>query len=373
MKNSLTPFYLFVFTCLFLVLGCEDDDMIVPIVEEEEPVLAELSGLSDFDRRAFGIQLYGGNMLIQTENTDLRFLEDGSMESRFSLGSRRLADATSSTLHAKVTDDVVRIEFVGVSPFSNGPRFQYAVAQLGEDARLYPEQVSTPNRMASLSEDDYLLLPFRREGDNRLWLNIMEITYTGAPSSINVPELASVQTIVLPTSDSAPNNQIIHQDMLPVPGGFLVTLSTVNDGSPTYRINYDGSFERVFDSGLAQMFHYGEELFAVRHNTPDLDIMTADTDGRNWERAYVIPNPANQFFRFFPVEDDLFVRNRNSGILFVVTELTPDNIRMEAIDTPILDSRTITDMANYLGDTYITTLSGTFIGETERLRSSRRE
>jgi hypothetical protein len=57
----------------------------------------------------------------------------------------------------------------------------------------------------------------------------------------------------------------------------------------------------------------------------------------------------------------------------LVTELTEGSIRLETLDTPVLDSRTVTDMANFLGDTYVTTLSGIFRQEALSLRSSRRE
>lgn len=371
MKNYTATFYLFLFVSLFLALGCEDDDMATPIVEGEMPTLDELPGLSDFDRRAFGIQLYSDNMLIQTENTDLRFLPTGLRSNHSTNRLRTVADATSVNLHAKITDETVSVEFVGISPFSNGPRFRFPIAELGDDAKLYPERISLPNRMATISDDDYLLLPFHREGDSRLWLSILEITYEGVPSMINAPDLASVQTIVLPTSDI--NNQIIHQDMLPVPGGFLVTLSTVNGGSPTYRINYDGTFEQVFDGNLEQMFHYNDELLAIRKNLSHLEILTANADGRNWAVKYKVPNEFNVTYRFFPTAEDLFVQARSGGQLFITTLFTTSRFEIEALDAPDLNSRYVTGLNNYNGDTYITTLSGTFSGESERFRSSRRE
>jgi hypothetical protein len=371
MRNLSIPFYLFLFTCLFLTFGCEDDDMPTPIVEEEEPVLTELPGLIDFNRRAFGIQLYEGNMLVQTENTDIRLLPDGSRSNHLEIAPRTVADATSPTLHAKIINEAVHLEFTGISPFSNGPRFRFPVTELGDDARLYPERVRPPNRIAALSDDNYLLLPFRREGDSRLWLSILEITYEDEPSMINVPELASVKTVVLPTTDFT--NQITHGDMLPVPGGFLVTLFTVNIGFPTYRINYDGTFEQVLNGNLVQMFRYNDELLGIRRSRPNLDIMTADENGRNWAVKYQLPNELNITYRFFPTAEDLFVQARSGGQLFVTTQFTADSLRIEALDTPEIDSRTVTDLENYNGNTYITTLSGTFIGEAERLRSSRRE
>lgn len=371
MRNLSAPFCLFLFACLFLALGCEDDDMLAPVIEEASPTLTELPGLSDFDRRAFGLQLYSDRMLIQTENTDIRLLPDGSRSNHLVIRPRTVVDATSPTLHAKIINEAVLLEFVGISPFSNGPRFRFPVTELGDDARLYPERVRPPNRMVALSDDDYLLLPFRREGDSRLWLSILEITYEGEPSMINAPELTSVKTVVLPTTDFT--NQIIHGDMLPVPGGFLVTLFTVNNGFPTYRINYDGTFEQVLNGNLVQMFHYNNELFGIRRNRPNLDIMTADENGRNWAVKYQLSNPLNITYRFFPTAEDLYVQARSGGQLFVTTQFTADSFRIEAVDAPDLNSRSVTDLENYNGDTYITTLSGTFIGDAERLRSSRRE
>jgi len=371
MKNSLAPFSLFLFACLFLAFACEDDDIPAPVIEEDPSVLSELPGLSDFDRRAFDLQLYGGNMLVQTENTDLRFLEDGSMSNGLARGGRMMADATSTTLHARIINDAVRVEFIGMPPLDNGPRFQFPISELGEDARLYPEWVSPPYRMAALSDDDYLLLPFRREGDNRLWISILEITYEGAPSLFTVPELASVQTIVLPTLD--PNNQVIHREILPVPGGFLLTVRNVNQSDPMFRINYDGTVEQMFNGDFQQLFYYNEELMGTRRNPPNLDIMTADENGRNWAVKYQLPNELNVTYRFFPTAEDLFAQARSGGLLFVTTRFTADSFRIEALDTPDLDSRYVNDLENYNGDTYITTLSGTFIGEMEQVRSSRRE
>ena len=355
---------------LFLASGCDDDDITAPIAEET-PVLIELPGLSDFNRRAFDLQLYDGNLLVQTENTDRQILADGTTISRLRTGSRTAADAVSPALHAKVEDDAVRLEFTGIAPFSNGPRFRFPVSELGEDARLYPERIVSPIRTAALSDDNRLLLPFRREGDNRLWVAILEITYEGAPSVINVPELASLRTVAIPSSD--PANQVIHQEIIPVSGGFLLTDAGVNGGGSLFRIDYDGTIEQLFVGRFLQLLKYDGQLIGIRRDRPNLIIMTADADGRNWSVRYQLSNDLNLNYRFFPTAEDLFVQTRPGGQLFVATQFTADSLRIEALDAPDLNSRTVTDLENYSGDTYVTTLSGTFIGEAERLRSSRRE
>lgn len=140
-----------------------------------------------------------------------------------------------------------------------------------------------------------------------------------------------------------------------------------------YRIDYDGTYERVFDNNLEQTFYHQGELYGTLDGSSNMELHRADADGRNWRKAYDLPDDIRFFSRFFPVEDDLFLQSSSDRSLLLVTELTEGSIRLETLDTPVLDSRTVTDMANFLGDTYVTTLSGIFRQEALSLRSSRRE
>lgn len=132
-------------------------------------------------------------------------------------------------------------------------------------------------------------------------------------------------------------------------------------------------FAALKKDGLQQLFRYDGELLATRRSAGDLEILTADADGRNWATKYRVPNTLNITYRFFPTSENLYVQARQGGQLFVTTQFDAERFRFVALDTPKLNSRRVTDLNTYNGDTYVTTLSGTFIGETERFRASRRE
>lgn len=363
-------FYLLI-TGIILITACDDDDGIaVPVPEPEPPRLTELPGLDDFNRRAYDIQLYEDRMLIQGEFRDFHYRADTSRQQFVGRGITLRADGVSSSFRAFTYATGVDIRYISPERSSRAFDSFIALDSLGSDSSIPVFSAGFRKQMTCISEDGHLLLPYYNDTERQMYFATAKIEFPDPAQLFYPPQITNLRTFRL----DVPDWQIYTRgvEMLPVEDGFLL-LHNESSLQAVYRIDYDGTYEQVFDENLEQTFYFQDELYGIRTLFPNFEIYRADADGRNWRQAYTILNEPNNFFRFFPVGDDLFVQNLSSGVLLIVTELTEDDIRLQAVDTPQLDSRTITDMANFLGNTYISTLSGTFRQEAISLRDSRRE
>lgn len=371
MKHTVTYSLALLGLLLITLAGCKKEVIEGPAEPTEPgPALTELPGTIDFNRRSFDAHTFGDQFLIQTENTSMRFDGSGAFVHAFDHFDRRAADAVSSQLRARVHPFSLAISPIRGPFFSNFPGFVLGFDTLGTDIDIPFSSIEYPNRSSCLSDDNHFLLPFLKTGDERLWFAVAELFYPAEPEVLFAPELRTLHTFPLDVTGSGYARRGI--TMYPVNEGFLITLGT-QENRNTYLIGYDGNYESVLGLSPNHFFHFRGELYGARNNAGNLELMTADADGRNWRTAYYIPNAFAESIRFFPAGNDLYANARSSGQLSILTDLNDDTITFAALDAHVVMNRTITDIAYYQGNTYVTTLSGTFLQETVSLRESRAE
>jgi|AntRauTorckE5430_2_1112549.scaffolds.fasta_scaffold01369_3 hypothetical protein len=360
-------YYLLIF-CFLLVAGCDDDDG-VAVPTPEPPQLTEIPDSNDFNRRAFDILLYEDKMLIQAENANFHYRADSTRQGRSARPTRRCVDGVSTSFLAAVGSNFIDVFNTSIDRPSNGTLLRFDSISTGMSVPDFNTDFRTS--LSSISEDGDLLLPYWNTIEEKMFFAIAKVDFSPAiPLFFGPPIISDIRTFLFDVPEW--RNYARGVELQTVSGGFLLTLNEPLVRA-VYRIDYDGTYERVFDNNLEQTFYHQGELYGTLDGSSNMELHRADADGRNWRKAYDLPDDIRFFSRFFPVEDDLFLQSSSDRSLLLVTELTEGSIRLETLDTPVLDSRTVTDMANFLGDTYVTTLSGIFRQEALSLRSSRRE
>lgn len=367
-KKHLLPLLLLV--CLLLTVSTCTKDVFVP-VEIPTPVVPDFEELprsQDPYRRIYNIYKFDDNMVLKGEGIDFLHAPDSTVTGYISRTFSGFRETTSQTLRLRIYGnrfDVVPIGF---------ELFQFSSLNIRlED--IYPDYelpfsfANYRSSLGSLSENNYLLLPFDRASDRRLHFAMAQIT---PPESIIFPPvLDTLQTFIFDIEGSEYSSRGI--EMLPVEGGFLFENNSFATGSTLHRIDYNGNFEEVVPTSVSQLFYFRGIPYAHRYRDGQSQILTADPEGRNWQISWTFPNPLFERVYFYPVGEDLFMYNATGDRMSLATQLDVDGIRLEAVEFSQLESYTVTDIAEYQGDIYIGTLSGFFRRNYEDFKNSREE
>lgn len=378
MANKYTVFLLFLLG--LFISSCEEEvirTVEVPVEVEAVPDFEELPQSRDPYRRIFQMHRFEDQLLLQGEDVHFFFGgeygDDGSGGTTIPSTTRSL-QAFNDQLYVHTGADLLYAQPVDRRfRFDNGPGIRMQFRDYLPEGYQLPSSINSQLGLAVLSQDNYIFLPYTTEDDRRLNFGIGQFQLPEFWLSADI-ELLSWENNVI-DDDPATGYYYYGLPMTAVEGGFLIHIKEARNVK-TYRVDYDGSYEAVFEFRVFDFFRYQGELYAYGRTpfTPfDYSIYRISPDGRNWTGVYQISNPANQFYQFHSTEDALFMVNSISDQIFLTTEMSEEGISFEALDAEELETYDITDIEHFGDFVYITTLSGFFRRPWQEFIDSRQE
>ncbi|MEM7575757.1 MAG: hypothetical protein AAF433_22830 [Bacteroidota bacterium] len=360
------------FFAAFLILGffftsCVREE----IIEVEVPVATikpdykELYRSSDPNRRIYQMFRFGDELLLQGENVHFYYTLEGTGRGQITRNRSQSVEAFTEVICADINPVYQRMKIVATRDGARlaNTQFSLSLTSVLPEGFQLPRSIDFRKSFLSLSEDDYVMVPFKLENDPRLRVGIGKLAVQEDYLWAGGIELLSWENYLI---DSVADLSLTSsgQTMTAVEGGFLVNAITGFEGPRTYRVDFEGSFEPVYDGIVNYFFEYKGERYAFgyRSNSLDFSIHRLSSDGRIWTEVYQIYNSVstNTFYRCFPTEDHLLILQTTTSRVFTLTDLDENATISAALDTEELEDYVITDIER-LGDfAYISTLSGFF-------------
>ena len=360
--------------CLFLITGCDDEELLVATEVDETSSFTEHPSSVDPYRRVFNMHRVDDRLVVQGEGEHLLIEADGQTIRRVSRTEETFVEAISDNYRLRRLGNRIELLGSGFDEFSNMEQTYLSLWSDESEVIIPADRTYYWSSVACIGNGGKYLVPFILASDPHLKFAVGQATFNGQLPAFGVlTPTVDTQTVVCHPEEEAfyPFNGI---NMIPVESGFLFSRQSASSGFIVERISNEGEISEVLSTWTDQVFNFDSNLYATHYQDFGiLTILRGDARGENWTQAYSIPNPNNQSFKFFPVGSDLFISSANNGLMYHVTEMSADRISFEALDLANLSTYTVTDVKEHNGTIYIGTLSGLFTRDYNEFRGSRAE
>lgn len=368
-------YLLLILSLSLLLTACQETEIVeveIPVVIE--PDFAEMDRSRDPYRRNFNMRVFADRLGIYGEHLDVSVDTAGASRGFLSNFTNSGQQAVNNDL--RIFGNGLGITVRAADPDLNfsGTGFSYWLPDTIPDIRV-PSEPWDRWGSVYLSPDNYFLLPYGRGNRAQQYfaLGRIEANFPLLAAGGGI-ELADIKFITYDTANTF-DLGVNGVEILPVADGFLYVRRPSASRSTIERINYAGDFETVLEFPLDQLFAYQGTVYGQRYNyaSGQVEVYSADPDGRNWRLRYTFDQGIDQRWRMHPTGNDLFVNARISGQIFHVTEMDAERISLVALDSEQLHDYRITDMEVWQDEVYLTTLSGTFKRDYSEFLASRFE
>ncbi|MEM6801768.1 MAG: hypothetical protein AAF696_10230 [Bacteroidota bacterium] len=357
MKKSLLFFLL-----LSFLFSCQEAETIIQEVEVPREVdFEELAFSRGVFQRYFNMHKAGESLLVLGENRIARIKLNEEDENCVYPWKDSHKEAISDDFYLNTTQNSLEF-WSSISGSLCSSQLRTSLQNDSIDENINPSNTSQLNflNFYSLISESHVLFPYSQGTNRKLKLALINMDFSQNSGTFARVFPEKIHTIEI-QGVSYDDYLFLHWSM---EDGFIFTVGG-NDPQAfgTYKMNMDGSYQKIFDRVFIRVFSYQGRLYAMYDYFDQSYIIESQDGGLSWNQRFVADGIALAATSFYELDDHLV--GHWNGQLILVEEFNDSLFTTVELEARELENDYITSLAKLGDKVYISTLSGIFSRDWE--------
>ena len=363
--KKLLPFFLL----LSILFSCEEPEVIIQEVEVPREVdFEELAFSRGVFQRFFTMERVGESILALGENRIARINPDGNHDNCVFFWKDANKEPISEDFYLNSTETALQF-WSSKSGSICSDQLRTNLRNDSIDVDVNPNPLSQLQFLENyaLISGNHVLYPYSTGAENQLNLALIEMDFSENSGTFARVFPGEIEKIAFP------GVSIFDYTFLQwsLDDGFIFSIGGIDPSAyGTYKINTDGTYQKIFDQLFIRVFSYQNRLYAMYDNFNQSYILESQDGGLSWTQRFAGEGIALAATTFYELDGELI--GHWNGQLVLVEEFSNDLFKTVELNPRELENDYITSI-NKLGDkVYISTLSGLFSRDWEEFLADKK-
>ncbi|MEL6250706.1 MAG: hypothetical protein AAFR87_01740 [Bacteroidota bacterium] len=352
-----------------ILFACEEPEVIIQEVEVPREVdFEELDFSRGVFQRFFTMEKVGESILALGENRIARINIDGNHDNCVFFWNDANKEPISEEFYLNSTETALQF-WSSKSGSICSDQLRTNLRNDSIDTEVNPNPLSQLRFLENyaLISGNHVLYPYSTGPEMQLKLALIEMDLTENRGTFARVFAGDVQKIAFP------GVSIIDYTFLQwsLDDGFIFSIGGIDPNAyGTYKINTDGSSQKIFDRLFIRVFTYQGRLYAMYDYFNQSYIMESQDGGVSWTQRFVADGIALAATTFYELDGELI--GHWNGQLVLVEKFTNDLFKTVELNPRELENDYITSISKLGDKVYISTLSGLFSRDWEEFLADKK-